>query len=145
MTEPMLTPAFWEAATDAALADFHADRGARFFLFHGDPTEVVGSVGLSQIHRGPAQYCMMGYGLAERFQGQGLMSEAVGAVIAYAFGELDLHRIQANYVPHNVRSGKLLRRLGFTVEGFARDYLLLDGVWQDHILTSLTNPRWRGE
>ncbi len=45
----------------------------------------------------------------------------------------------ANYVPTNERSGRLLRRLGFTVEGYARDYLCLNGTWQDHILTSLIN------
>lgn len=46
----------------------------------------------------------------------------------------------ANYVPTNERSGRLLRRLGFTVEGYARDYLFIDGAWRDHVLTSLTNP-----
>jgi ribosomal-protein-alanine N-acetyltransferase len=49
----------------------------------------------------------------------------------------------ASYLPHNQRSGKLLKRLGFVVEGYARDYLLINGLWQDHILTSLTNPNWK--
>jgi ribosomal-protein-alanine N-acetyltransferase len=45
----------------------------------------------------------------------------------------------ANYMPANERSGKLLKRLGFTVEGYARDYLFIAGAWQDHVLTSLAN------
>ena len=68
------------------------------------------------------------------------MSEALGAGIGHIFGPLALHRIMANYLPTNERSGRLLRRLGFVVEGFARDYLYIDGAWRDHILTALTSP-----
>jgi len=52
-----------------------------------------------------------------------------------------VHRIHANYMPHNRRSGAVLRRLGFVVDGFARDYLQINGRWEDHVLTSLINPR----
>jgi ribosomal-protein-alanine N-acetyltransferase len=47
----------------------------------------------------------------------------------------------ANYRPENERSGRLLQRLGFAREGYARDYLFIDGAWRDHVLTSLTTPR----
>jgi ribosomal-protein-alanine N-acetyltransferase len=40
-----------------------------------------------------------------------------------------------------VRSGRLLGRLGFVIEGYARDYLLVNGRWEDHVLTSLINPQ----
>jgi len=56
-----------------------------------------------------------------------------------------MHRIMANYMPHNARSGDLLARLGFQKEGYAKDYLLIDGRWQDHVLTSLTAPDWTVE
>jgi [ribosomal protein S5]-alanine N-acetyltransferase len=69
------------------------------------------------------------------------MFEALTAAIAFAFDVLRLHRIMANYIPGNERSGKLLRRLGFNMEGYARDYLLIDGEWRDHILTALTNAK----
>lgn len=49
----------------------------------------------------------------------------------------------AAYLPHNQRSAKLLKRLGFVVEGYACDYLTIDGQWEDHILTSLTNCNWK--
>jgi len=64
------------------------------------------------------------------------MREALASALAYVFGELRLHRVMAAYVPTNERSGRLLKSLGFEVEGYAREYLLLDGVWRDHVLTS---------
>ena len=60
--------------------------------------------------------------------------------IDHVFHALKLHRIMANYMPTNVRSARLLRRLGFVPEGFARDYLFIAGAWQDHVLTALTHP-----
>ena len=53
-----------------------------------------------------------------------------------------IHRIMANYMPHNQRSGGLLARLGFEKEGYAKDYLLIDGQWRDHVLTALTTREW---
>jgi len=68
------------------------------------------------------------------------MGEALRAAFGQVFGLLGLHRIMANYLPTNERSARLLRRLGFTVDGYARDYLYIDGAWRDHILTALTSP-----
>jgi ribosomal-protein-alanine N-acetyltransferase len=67
------------------------------------------------------------------------MQEAMEVAITYVFQNLNMHRIMANYMPHNRRSGNLLRKLGFVVEGYARDYLMINGKWEDHILTSLIN------
>lgn len=137
------TEEFWHRQQRVSWEDFRAERAVRFVLFpESDPQRAIGTVSLSVIQRGPAQSCNLGYGLAASEQGKGLMHEALQAVIAYAFDELHLHRLSANYVPHNTRSGAVLHRLGFVVEGRARDYLLIAGRWQDHILTSLTNPDW---
>jgi ribosomal-protein-alanine N-acetyltransferase len=68
------------------------------------------------------------------------MFEAARAGIRYIFEAVRLHRIMANYMPRNARSGALLQRLGFVVEGSARNYLYINGKWEDHLLTSLTNP-----
>jgi len=76
-------------------------------------------------------------------QGRGIATEAAAAVIRFAFDELDLHRLETGYFPHNIASGKVLRKLGFNVEGYARDYLFIDGAWRDSILVSLINERWR--
>ena len=70
------------------------------------------------------------------------MSEAIKKAIDYMFCEQNIHRIMANYMPSNTRSAKLLKKLGFTIEGLAKDYLLINGKWEDHVLTSLTNRYW---
>lgn len=143
--EEFYTQGFWAAQVRANLAEFREDRSLRLFIFdRADEGRVIGNANFTQFFRGPAQYCVLGYGLAGDREGRGLMREALEAAIGYVFRELNLHRIMANYVPRNERSGRLLRRLGFTVEGFARDYLLLNGRWEDHLLTSLHNPDWRG-
>jgi len=123
-------------------ADFLADRAVTVVLLDKfDPDgPILGQVSLRNIIRGAFQGCHLGYSLDQQAVGKGLMFEALTSVIAYGFGEMGLHRIMANYIPTNERSGRLLRRLGFVVEGYARDYLFLAGKWQDHILTSLVNP-----
>jgi len=67
---------------------------------------------------------------------KGLMFEALDAAVRYAFGPLDFHRVMANYMPRNERSGRLLERLGFEKEGYAKRYLKIDGLWEDHVLTA---------
>ncbi len=138
-----LTQVFWQAQAKGSLQEFHSDRSCRLFLFLADrPATVIGCVNFTQFVRGVLHGCSMGYSLAETAQGQGYMTEALQAAIPYVFDTLKFHRIAANYMPHNQRSGRVLRRLGFTVEGYARDYLMINGQWQDHILTSLINPNW---
>lgn len=144
MQPDFFTEEFWRSQAHAALSEFRTDRSLRLFMFERpDLRRVVGNVNFVQFQRGAAFYCTLGYGIAADHEGRGLMREALQAGIRYVFRELNMHRIQANYVPWNRRSGGLLRRLGFVIEGYARDYLFLDGQWQDHVLTSLTNPRWR--
>lgn len=70
------------------------------------------------------------------------MYEALQPALRYMQRQQRMHRIMANYMPHNQRSGNLLARLGFVREGYAKNYLLIDGKWQDHVLTALTNNDW---
>jgi len=67
------------------------------------------------------------------------MAEALRRAIATPSRAWGCTGSWSSYLPTHERSGRLLRRLGFTVEGYARDYLLLDGEWRDHILTSLVS------
>jgi ribosomal-protein-alanine N-acetyltransferase len=101
---------------------------------------IIGRCTLSNIVRGPFQAAHLGFSLDRDSTGKGIMHEALAALVAYAFEDLGLHRIMANYMPGNARSARLLRRLGFASEGFARDYLQIAGAWEDHVLTSLLNP-----
>ncbi|MEO8809514.1 MAG: GNAT family N-acetyltransferase [Rhodanobacter sp.] len=112
------------------------DRGYSLALFDPDEQEMLGNVTLSNVMRGPFQACLLGYGISARWQGRGLMHETLEATLAWVFGELDLHRVMANHLPRNERSARLLERLGFEREGYARDYLKVAGTWQDHVLTA---------
>ena len=106
----------------------------------GNDLPILGWCNFTNVIRGIFQACFLGYKLDERSQRQGYMTEALTAAIECMFTEQRLHRIQANYMPHNQRSAAVLRRLGFTIEGTAREYLFIGGRWRDHVLTSLVNP-----
>lgn len=144
--ESYFTTAHWRIALARTVESALAGTAIQFALFERTDVSgvVLGQCTFSGIVRGPFQAAYLGYGLDHRAVGKGLMLEALHAAIGFCFDELNLHRIMANYMPANVRSAKLLRRLGFVPEGYARDYLFLAGDWQDHVLTALTNDRWSG-
>jgi [ribosomal protein S5]-alanine N-acetyltransferase len=138
------TEAFWRERLEQAAEESSRGRHIRFHLFESNaPTaRVLGAIGLSNIVRGVFECAYLGFSLDGARQGEGLMREALEAVIGFAWAPLNLHRIEANYQPHNVRSGALLRRLGFQPTGFARDYLFIAGAWRDHVQTAILNPAW---
>jgi len=122
---------------------FLADQSLKLFLFNlQHPRQIIASINFSNIIRGAFQSCTLGFSIAAQYQGQGYMTETLSFACSSAFSELKLHRIMAAYLPHNQRSGKLLRRLGFQIEGYAPQYLCINGLWQDHFLTSLINDNF---
>lgn len=136
------TRGYWSRQLEGARAEYQRDSGARFLLSsRAEPESIIGVANLSNLVRGAFQACHLGYSLDAECQGQGLMHEALERVVAFAFQDLQLHRVMANYQPQNERSARVLERLGFVREGFARDYLYIDGAWRDHVLTALINPR----
>jgi len=148
-----LSPAFndelfsaraWRSRIEAVHAEFRNGKGLRLaLLLRADPSRVVGVANFTSITGFPTYLCNLGYSIAESEQGKGLMTEALRAAIHYVFTEVGLHRIEANYMPSNVRSGRVLEKLGFVIEGQAKDYILINGKWEDHVRTSLTSPAWR--
>lgn len=110
-----------------------------FVAFDKNRTEIMGLCSFSNIVYGAFQACNLGYSIAEKKQGTGLMFEMLQASIQYVFIEYNLHRVMANYIPSNIRSGKLLNKLGFQREGLAKSYLKIADSWQDHVLTSKIN------
>jgi len=144
--ENFFTEEYWQIQLEIDLQEFVNVISLKLFIFlQSEPTTIIGNINFRNIILGAAQFGSLGYSIAETEQSKGYMTEALNAAIEYVFQELNLHRIMANYMPHNQRSGNLLKRLGFIVEGYARDYLLINGQWQDHILTSLINPNWQPE
>jgi ribosomal-protein-alanine N-acetyltransferase len=119
---------------------FEAGLAMHFALLTPDGEQMIGACNFSGIIRGAFQACYLGYHIDGAHQGQGLMREALEAGIGYMFDTQNLHRIMANYIPGNERSARLLEKLGFEREGYAKAYLNIAGRWQDHVLTSLVNP-----
>ena len=142
--EDFYTESYWCQEVEARLDAFNADQSLKLFLFEKEHSKVIiGSINFANFVRGVFQSCTLGYSVALAFEGKGYMSEALKLAISYVFAQLNMHRIVAAYLTDNQRSGLLLKRLGFVVEGYARDYLMINGQWQDHILTSLINHNWQ--
>lgn len=137
------TSAWWRERLAADARTLLEDRGYRLFVFAASvPDRVIGQVSFNNVVRGAFQSCHLGFGVDAAHEGQSVMREALERTIAWAFDDLGLHRIEANHRPENMRSAGLLRRIGFTPIGYARDYLFIDGAWRDHVLTALVNERW---
>jgi ribosomal-protein-alanine N-acetyltransferase len=114
--------------------DQRSDLAYPFFIVRKTDNVLVGGLTLANIRRGCAQAASLGYWMGERYARQGYMTVAVRAVLPVAFGTLRLHRVEAACIPANTASIRLLERTGFQREGFARQYLCIDGIWQDHLL-----------
>lgn len=138
------TDSYWIKEVNFRIAAFKSDSSLKLFIFSREnPKAIAGSINFANFIRGTFQSCTLGYSIAAAYQGKGYMTEALKVAITYVFAQLNMHRIMAAYLPHNQRSGRLLKRLGFVEEGYARDYLMINGEWQDHILTSLINHNWK--
>ena len=135
------SPAFWEAHLRHNFEDFRQGTSFRAVVtLQEEPGRVVGAANLSNIARGVFLSCHLGYSFDGPAGGQGLATEAVGRLVQHAFEGLGLHRVQAAYIPENVRSERLLTRLGFEREGLAEQYLFIGGAWRDHVLTARRAP-----
>lgn len=104
---------------------------------------VVGRVTLGRVLRGPFQNSFVGYWVDVAYQGKGVMTEAVRAVLGFAFDPLGLHRIQASIMPRNFGSVRVVEKLGFRHEGVSLRYLQIAGKWEDHAIYALTREEWR--
>jgi ribosomal-protein-alanine N-acetyltransferase len=104
---------------------------------------VVGVVNLNDIVLGALRSASLGYYGFESSTGQGRMTEAVRLSIDHGFGELGLHRLEANIQPGNGPSRALVQRLGFRLEGFSPRYLYVAGAWRDHERWAVLSEDWR--
>lgn len=116
--------------------DWRTDQAYNFFIFTHDDT-LVGGVGLSNLRRGVSETASLGYWVGEAFARQRYMTAALPLVLDFAFERLGLHRVEAACLPTNIPSRSLLARAGFQQEGYARQYLCIEGKWQDHLLFAI--------
>lgn len=114
--------------------DQRGDLAYAFLIFRNDDGALVGGLTLANIRRGVAQAGSIGYWVGEPFARKGYMTAAVRALIPFCFSTLRLHRLEAACIPANAASIGLLEKTGFKREGYARGYLCINGIWQDHLL-----------
>jgi ribosomal-protein-alanine N-acetyltransferase len=132
----------WRERIDATLAEYRNGKGVRLILIPRiDSARVIGVANFTSITGFPGFMCNLGYSIAQSEEGKGLMTEALTAAVSYMFEEVGLHRIEANYMPRNAASARVLEKLGFVIEGHAKDYIMIDGRWEDHVRTSLIIER----
>lgn len=122
--------------------EMRSDHGYPFFLFRASDHALLGGLTLSYIRRGVTQSCALGYWMGAPHAGRGYMTAAVRAALPFAFQTLRLHRVEAACLPTNEPSIRLLEKVGFTREGYARRYLCINGYWQDHLLYAMIDEDW---
>ncbi|RLQ89785.1 GNAT family protein [Planomicrobium sp. Y74] len=117
-----------------------AGREYNFAIVENDTSQLVGTINLFRIFRGPLQSSMIGYVVDKKFNGRGYATEAIRLAVDYAFQELGLHRVEAGVMPHNAPSIRALEKAGFEREGLARKNVQINGRWQDHVVMAIINP-----
>ncbi len=128
-------------------AEEAAVRSGSAFSDYGDPGDapprtegLVGGVTLEHVRRGASMSAALGYWLGVHFVEQGFMTEALAAVVEFAFDDLGLSRLEAACLPENFRSRRLLERTGFNEESRAAAYLQIAGLWRDHLIYERRRP-----
>jgi ribosomal-protein-alanine N-acetyltransferase len=119
--------------------DQRLDQAYPFFVFRDEDRALVGGLTLTNMRRGVAQAVSLGYWMGQAYARRGYMTAAVRATVPFAFATLRLHRIEAACIPANAASVRLLDKAGFTQEGYACEYLCINGIWQDHLLYARVN------
>jgi [ribosomal protein S5]-alanine N-acetyltransferase len=110
-------------------------KSLRLWIFDRNDAEhqkVLGQIHFSNIVWGGFCSCYLGYSMAESATGKGLITEALYIAIAYVFQHWHLHRIEANIMPRNLASIRVVEKLGFVHEGRSINYLKINGQWEDH-------------
>jgi [ribosomal protein S5]-alanine N-acetyltransferase len=144
--DPIRPRDYWELPTVAdrlvaQVLEAESDRALCLFISRKDaPKRVIGAVNLRSITRGAMLSATLGYGLDPEAVGNGYMTEAVRRIVHIAFGELSLHRVEANVMPRNLRSLGVVERAGFMREGLSPRYLNIAGRWEDHVRLARIAP-----
>jgi len=114
----------------------------RFLICRNSDGVIVGSIGLFHIVRRALQSGIVGYMVGVPFARQGFATEALRLVLRFAFKTLKLHRVEASIQPHNAASIALVKRAGFTHEGYSRRFVKIAGKWRDHERWAILAEDW---
>jgi ribosomal-protein-alanine N-acetyltransferase len=147
--EPLRPESFYtikhhKSALKSGLQKVKAGREYRFLIFENEDIKyknIIGVLTFSSIVKGPFLSCFVGYSIDNVFQNKGYMTQALQAGIDFIFNIIGLHRIEANIMPKNKASLKVVSKLGFENEGFSPKYLKINGEWEDHVHMVLRNQK----
>ena len=113
---------------------YELEREYRFAISPvNNPLEIEGVINLTNVERGVFQNGRVGYSISQQCAGKGIMTAMLGEVVTFAFSYLYLHRLEANVIPRNFASIRVLEKCGFMHIGRSPKYLLINGVWEDHL------------
>lgn len=139
----LVSPPIDTESYEKYLARNASESDERFFICLKENKKIAGSINLSQIFLGNFCNAYLGYFVGAGFAGKGLTTEAIRLILRLAFKDLKLHRIEANVQPQNHASIAVLRKNGFTKEGFSRRYLKINKRWRDHERWAIIEEDWR--
>jgi ribosomal-protein-alanine N-acetyltransferase len=131
--EPVRPPAFFTASGQRTRLERQHERDTHPFAILDDGA-IAGTINLFGIVREGPESGFIGYWIDRTRNGRGLATGAVGEILAYAFGEVGLHRVEASTLVDNAPSQRVLEKNGFERIGLARSYLRINGEWRDFFL-----------
>ena len=140
-TPPFTEMAQAEKRIEEALGHYAADTAYPLAVVRSDDGRVIGNCTLWNFHR-QNRRAEVGYALARPYWGHGYMHEAMGAMVDFAFREMQLHRLEADIDPRNAASAKTLERLGFQKEGLLRERWIVGDEVSDSALYGLLASEW---
>jgi ribosomal-protein-alanine N-acetyltransferase len=141
-TPPMTSVAEAEAMVARNLAHIADGSGIGWVICRRDDARVMGTLSLFHFHE-QNDRAEIGYALGRSFWGNGYMHEALTALIEFAFGGMDLRRLEADTDPRNAPSIRALERLGFAREGVLRERWVVAGEVSDSLLLGLLRREWK--
>jgi ribosomal-protein-alanine N-acetyltransferase len=143
---------FWGAAPMRSIEEAHGKIagittafrekfGMRWAITRRDSNRLIGSCGHWRLIKQHMR-SEIGYDLAPEQWGQGIMPEAVGAILRFGFERMRLHSVEAQIEPNNQGSRRVLEKLGFVQEGYFRENFYFDGEFTDTAVFSLLKADW---
>lgn len=118
------------------------DRNYSLLVFTRDDL-MIGGMNINNVSRGAAQFASLGYWIDKDHQNQGYMKDVLQLTLSFCFSFLRLERVNAATLPDNTASQRVLQRAGFIEEGFAKAYIQINGIRQDHVLFGLNKTEWQ--
>jgi len=103
--------------------------------------QLIGGIGMHDWHH-ELKKAQLGYWLIAQEEGKGQMQQCARAFIQFLFDKLGLNKIEICFLPYNTRSGALAKALGATVEGMLRHHILINGSYEDLVLTGILKREW---